>query len=480
MVRQRSEESRAADERARWLSAGRSRGAAFTAAALSAAILLGSAGTLSADKVIWKDGTEVTGRIVSRDDKSIVLAMPEYGPDVRVTIPLAEVQAVIQDGPGAQTPAAPAATSTPAPGEKRYYPLPIVGEIGTEVTADTFKVAFGDAVKAKPDYIVLYVDSPGGSVAETRQILEIIAEAEDVKLVAFVKQALSAAAIISLTCPDIYMSPSAVIGGAVPYQVAKDGTPKAVAEKFQSIIRAQFRAAAELGGHPTVLVEAMMDTNMELFLTSSKDGKKGLAAKGPGQLLKGKNKVLAMTAGEAIACGIAKGKARKLASAHKAMGLASWSRVPGKGWDIMANRAHVARREEMLAEQREDVVAQRKDVDPELKKVEDQLTQVAKRLRQAKTEMAMMEGEYAREIAAANNEYEYQRKEATRLGIKGEVEKRQQVLRRAELNLERKMFSLRKSFEPRVRSMTLRVQGYLEQQKELMDKRRNLRKLGGK
>ncbi len=448
-------------------------------AAALAAMLLAGAGVSSADKVIYKDGTEATGRIISQDAKSVVLQMPKYGANVRLSIPTADIRAVVMDGGEAKAPAAPAVTSAPTPDEKRYYPLPIVGEIGKEVTADIFKVALADALKSRPDFVVLYIDSGGGSVAETRKMLEVIAEAEDLHLVAYVKQALSAAAIIALTCPDIYMSPSAVLGGVVPYQVGPDGTPKAVEEKFQSVIRAQFRAAAELGEHPTVLVEAMMDPDMELFLVE-KDGKKSLSSVGPGKLLKGKNKVLAMTASEAMACGIAKGKARKLASVYKPMGLASWARIPGKGWDMMANRASLARRRQMMKEHRESVAAQRKNVNPELKKVDDDLRRVAKDLRMANSEMKMMDGEYALEVAAINATYQHERKRASDLGIKGEVEKRRDVLRKAEINREKQFFSLRRKFEPRVRSMKLRVQGYLERQKELSDKRRNLKKLGGR
>ena len=130
MGRKRSTEFRGFEERARWLFFGPSSGAASAAAVVLAAALLANAGVSSADKVIWKDGTEATGRVVSQDAKSVVLEMPKYGANVRLSIPTADIQAVVKDGGEAKAPAAPAPTSAPPPHEKRYYAQPILGEIG--------------------------------------------------------------------------------------------------------------------------------------------------------------------------------------------------------------------------------------------------------------------------------------------------------------------------------------------------------------
>ena len=484
MTPKRSADPRGAVERARWRP--RDWTVVAVTTAIAAGMLLGTTGEAPADKIIYKSGAEVTGKVVAETKDKVVFAMPKYGPNVRMEVPRADIRAVIRDGSDPTIPAAPTPTTAPATQpadvlpsapEKTYYPIPIVGEIGKEVLAKTLEVALQDAQKARPDYIVFYIDSGGGSVSETREILEVLSMVEGPRMVAFVKQALSAAAIITLTCPDIYMSPTAVIGGAVPYQVGPEGTPKDVEEKFKSVIRAQFRAAADLGGHPTVLVKAMMDPNMQLFLIE-KDGKKTLAAAGPGKLLKDKNKVLAMTAKEAVDAGVAKGRARRMANLHTAMELESWARVEGKGWDIMAGQANAAKRQEMLKEQAEAVAEQRKNISPEIIKINNELTRIGKDLRLANSEMKMMENEYNREVGAINAEYERQRRQARILGLTGKGQERANLLRNAERNRENGLNNLVRQFEPRTRAVKLRVQNYLEQQKVLVDKKRRLIRTG--
>ena len=490
MTPKRSVGSEDAAERARWRPQASMH---FAVAAVTLMVAMGmllvSAEVSSADKIIWKSGNETIGRIVAESNGTVTLVVPRAGGNVRMEVPRSSILAVVKNGQEPKVPAAPATgpaptpTSGPAAGvitaaaEKTYYPLPIVGEIGKEVKADVLEVALEDALKARPDYIVFYIDSGGGSVEETRAIVEVIAMAEGVKFVAVVKQALSAAAVIALTCPDIYMSPTAVMGGAVPYKIGPDGTPQAVEEKFKSVIRAQFRSAADLGGHPTVLVEAMMDPDMELYI-QEKDGKKTLAAVGPGKLIKAKGKILSLTAKEAIDAGIAKGRVRKMDQIYKAMDLESWTRIPGKGWDIMAARTNAARREQLRKDQADSVAAQRKVISPELRKISDELKRIIKDLRLANSEMNMMEGEYKREAAAINAAYDRDRRQARKLGMTKKVQEREALIRRATSNRENSLNSLRRQFEPRVRGLRLRIQGYVERQKNLHEKRRALLRPG--
>jgi len=440
-----------------------------------AAALLAAANVSLADKVIRKDGIERTGRIVAENAHAVILEIGRHGAMARLAIPLKDIQAVVREDNKVEKPALkPGPTSTPAGrGEPGYYPIPIIGEIGEEVKAKTLALALADARDKLPDYVVLYIDSPGGSVEETRQVLAALGEAQDLNMVALVRQALSAAAIVALSCPDIYMTPSATIGGAVPYRLGPKGTPKAVEEKFQSAIRAQFRAAAEMGGHPAALVEAMMDPNVQLFLVEA-DGTKTLAKEGKGKLIKAKGKVLTLTPKEAMACNLVKGTTRNLLSLHRAMEIKAWRRVRGTGWRLMMGQAALARRKQERQERRQARAEGLKAVQPELKKIDGQLVKVRADLRLAESEMMLLKGQYDRELAAIHDAYKGDRKRAAALGAVGRLRDRENLLRSAAVTRDNKLMSLNQRFEPQVRSLKLRLQRLHQTQGQLEARRRKV------
>lgn len=124
-----------------------------------------------------------------------------------------------------------------------------------------------EATQAKADAIIFTMNTPGGRVDITRDILEIIREI-DVPVYTFVvRDAYSAGAIIALATPKIYMAPGSVIGAATPIMMGPTGgvqdLNEDVGEKMKSGVAAMVRAAAEQGGHSTELAEAMVRREME-------------------------------------------------------------------------------------------------------------------------------------------------------------------------------------------------------------------------
>lgn len=195
----------------------------------------------------------------------------------------------------------------------RQYPqpnkigiIPIVGMIGIEATADAIKKELDRIEAAKADCVVLYVDSTGGSVEEMNKIISLIENSDGVSFVAYVKQAISAAAVISVTAERIIMSPGAVIGGAVPYKMNAQGVPEEVEEKMRSIFRAQVRRAAAVGGHSPLLAQGMEDPELQLSVIEDPSNPPVvMEGTSQGRLLKPRGKVLTLTANEAVACGLA-------------------------------------------------------------------------------------------------------------------------------------------------------------------------------
>lgn len=141
------------------------------------------------------------------------------------------------------------------------YQIPIENQIEPALLY-VIRRGVAEAAKEKADAIVFVMDTPGGRVDVTRDILEIIRGIKT-PVYTFVKRdAYSAGAIIALATPHIYMAPGSVIGAATPILMGPAGgvekLDEDVGEKMKSGVAAMVRAAAEQGGHDPELAEAMV------------------------------------------------------------------------------------------------------------------------------------------------------------------------------------------------------------------------------
>lgn len=117
------------------------------------------------------------------------------------------------------------------------------------------KRAIEEAEADKADAIIFTVNTFGGRVDAATQIKDVILDSK-VKTIAFIdKRAISAGALISLSCEQIVMVPGASIGATT---VVDQGGAK-VSEKYQSYMRSEMRSTAERNGRRTDVAEAMVD-----------------------------------------------------------------------------------------------------------------------------------------------------------------------------------------------------------------------------
>lgn len=140
--------------------------------------------------------------------------------------------------------------------------LPIQGPIDKSMLF-IFRRAFSEFEQARPAAVVLDIDTPGGGLAQTEEIISWI-RARNVPVYAFVNpRALSAGAIISLGCDKIFMAEGSRIGSAMPILVGPTGgvqeLPPDVAEKMRSNVRAMVRGLAQENGYSVAIAEAMVD-----------------------------------------------------------------------------------------------------------------------------------------------------------------------------------------------------------------------------
>ena len=126
-----------------------------------------------------------------------------------------------------------------------------------------------DAIAANASVVILDMETNGGRVDTTEELIEIL-DRFDGKKVTFVnKKAFSAGAFISVATEEIYMAPGSVIGAAAPILMAPGGTgveamPNTMEVKMTSGISALVRANAERYGHNVEVIEAMIDKSKEL------------------------------------------------------------------------------------------------------------------------------------------------------------------------------------------------------------------------
>jgi len=142
------------------------------------------------------------------------------------------------------------------------------------------------AIDNKVDTIVLDINTPGGRVDVTFEILKALQKFPG-KTVAYVNsEAISAGALISAGTDEIYFAPDGVIGAAAP--VNGDGTDieDTMKSKVLSYLKARVRTVTEDKGHRSEVISAMIDAEYELKIGD--------------EIIKPKGELLSLTAREAV------------------------------------------------------------------------------------------------------------------------------------------------------------------------------------
>jgi membrane-bound serine protease (ClpP class) len=137
-----------------------------------------------------------------------------------------------------------------------------------------------EAMEANADALILDMNTDGGRVDVTEEIIEIISKFKGPTFTYVNDRAFSAGAFISVATQKIYMAPQSVIGAAAPIMMSPGGTgaekmPDTVEAKMTSAIRALVRTQAEKNGHNIDVIEAMIDKTKELKIDEEVLNKEG-------------------------------------------------------------------------------------------------------------------------------------------------------------------------------------------------------------
>ncbi|MBW1993296.1 MAG: serine protease [Deltaproteobacteria bacterium] len=130
-----------------------------------------------------------------------------------------------------------------------------------------------EARSIDPNSLFIFeLDTFGGRVDSALQIVDTLLSAPEGKTIAFVKtKAISAGALIALACSKLVMRQNTSIGDCAPITYSSQG-PKMLGEKFQSPLRAKFRALAKRNGYSETLAESMVTAEMVVYAVKM-DGK---------------------------------------------------------------------------------------------------------------------------------------------------------------------------------------------------------------
>ncbi|WP_404306229.1 NfeD family protein [Neorhodopirellula lusitana] len=116
------------------------------------------------------------------------------------------------------------------------------------------------------DVIILDIESPGGFTYVTFELMDMVLAAKNVETVAFIeKDAISGAALLSLSTDTILMKPDARIGDAGEIVMGEDGAFRYTEAKSRSVLAQKVRDTAAATGRPVALAEKMTDKDMVVY-----------------------------------------------------------------------------------------------------------------------------------------------------------------------------------------------------------------------
>ncbi|MFT5126847.1 MAG: membrane-bound serine protease (ClpP class) [Rhodothermales bacterium] len=183
--------------------------------------------------------------------------------------------------------------STSLPGVGKSVVIVPLRDVIDDTILYVLRRGFDKVLEEKSDAMIIDMNTPGGSLNTTEEIIQRIREIRKggTKVYTFVNSdAISAGAITALACDGIFMGPASRIGDAMPILMGPGGptaVPDDLKEKVMSPTRALVRALAQENDYLEELALSMVDPDVEF-----KVGDTVICAEG---------ELLTLTADEAVA-----------------------------------------------------------------------------------------------------------------------------------------------------------------------------------
>ena len=181
--------------------------------------------------------------------------------------------------------------------EKIAFQIPIRDQIGSPIL-DILRRGLKNAIKANADIVVIDMDTPGGELGVTLEIMQEIIESFDRfdgPIITYVnREAISAGAYIAIATNEIAFAPFAQIGAAEAVSGGGADIDSSMKRKLNSYLKAKIRSYTGEYRYRSRVMASMMDSNETLLI----EGERPLAA--DGSVIQKEGELLTLTAEEAI------------------------------------------------------------------------------------------------------------------------------------------------------------------------------------
>jgi membrane-bound serine protease (ClpP class) len=150
----------------------------------------------------------------------------------------------------------------PEEGPLKVAVIPVKTDIGNPVLY-ILRRSIKDAMTAEADVVVLDMDTPGGRLDITLEIMEVLNEFPGITVTYINDEAISAGAIISSVTDYIYFAPLGIMGAAAAVSSSGQEIPDTMQAKIKSYLDARIESYAQDKKLRNNVIKAMMDKEFE-------------------------------------------------------------------------------------------------------------------------------------------------------------------------------------------------------------------------
>ncbi len=312
---------------------------------LLAACSIFAATSALADSIYLKDGRVLEGEI-SREGDTFVMLTTSIGDIENVQlISKDDINRIVRDSTPIENLAEEAIIDAPeeeavvSDGATRIAFLRLgwlpEDTVGPYINTDALERSV-EALDGKADVLVLWIDTGGGSVAETMKLVDYIEKEIKPKfrLVGWVKRAISGGSFTMHPMEEIYFMPETSYGGSVAFS-SQNGKATASKGAFLEQMLEFGELASSYGHHEPLLMRAMQ-IRIDLSYDIDEDGVAHFREDREGRyILNTDDKILTLNSDQAMKIGFAKGIASTKEELVKKMGYEEWVEV---GQDVDAEQ----------------------------------------------------------------------------------------------------------------------------------------------
>jgi len=121
-----------------------------------------------------------------------------------------------------------------------------------------------EAIENQVDMVILDMDTPGGRVDYTIEMMEMLAKFEGITATYVNDDAISAGSFIAAATQEIYFAPQGKMGASAVIQGGGQDVPETARMKIESYLRANIRVITEDYPYRSDVIRAMLDADFEL------------------------------------------------------------------------------------------------------------------------------------------------------------------------------------------------------------------------